>query len=44
MEKKTKTSEKRYKIEVNEQQLFILENVCENYARMLAGQDIIFQD
>ena len=44
MTKKTKTIEKKYKIEVNEQQLFILENACENYARMLAGQDMIFQD
>lgn len=40
----TKKKEKRYLVELSEKQLFILENTCENYARMLAGQDMTFKD
>lgn len=36
--------ERRYCIEVSEKQMFLLEQTCENYARMLAGQDMIFKD
>ena len=36
--------ERRYRIELSEKQLFLLEQTCENYARMLAGQDMIFKD
>ena len=38
------TKQKRYQIEVSEKQLFLLEQMCENYARMLAGQDMTFKD
>ena len=42
--KENDTKEKRYLIEVSEKQLFALEQCCENYARMLLGQDMTLTD
>ena len=42
--KDNSTKEKRYLIEVSEKQLFALEQCCENYARMLLGQDMTLTD
>ena len=42
--KENDTKEKRYLIEVSEKQLFALEQCCENYARMLLGQDMALTD
>ena len=42
--KENRTKEKRYLIEVSAKQLFALEQCCENYARMLLGQDMTLTD
>lgn len=42
--KNKQKKQKRYTIEVSEHQLWLLEHCCEEYARMLVGQDMVFRD
>ena len=44
MTKKKEKKQKRYLVELSEKQLWLLEHCCEQYARMLVGQDTTFID